>query len=345
MNAGQVIELAREWVEVYASQMPGFCGAHLLGGLNFTPKDAPFPAYKDVDIRLVFQNAQDFDVLDQSYKGLILEYSSSGTDAYRSPEAVLADAGLACNLAVNSILSDPTGMLASLHAVVANEYPRRKWVLARCEFVKKEVLEALGELSQAGSPGEALWPASNFVISMAQLVAIASLKPPTHRRGLVLMKELLKTLGRPDLHEEALRVNGYANLSRTQVESYLRDCTIAFDRAVEVTRTSVPFGFKLHSFIRPYVVEGIQEMLDEGCHREAMWWTGVFLWISNNAIQVDAPEEEKLQFQAIANRLFSDMGINTPQDIACRFQQAKALTEKVFKAADDIVSRNPEIIN
>jgi hypothetical protein len=345
MNAGQVIELAKEWVEGCASQMPGFNGAHLVGRLNFTPKDAPFPAFMDADMNLVFQGTHEFDVHDLPYKGRILEYGSDSIDSYRSPEAVLTDPGLACNLAQNGILSDPTGMLASLHTVVVNEYPRRKWVMARCEAEKKGVLEALEELGRTDSPGAAFLHVCNVVINLSGLVASASLKPPAHRRCLALMKELLKTWGRSDLHEEALHVIGYANLQETQVESYLRDCSIAFDRAVEVTRTPVPFGFKLHAFVKPYVVDGVQEMLDEGCHREAMFWAGAFLWISNNAIQADAPEEEKLQFQLIMNRLYSDMGISTPQDVAVHFQYTRSLTEKVFKFADDIVSRNPEVIN
>ena len=50
MNVKQVIELAKEWVEIYGSQTPGFCGAHLMGSINHMPPDTPFPAYKDVDL-------------------------------------------------------------------------------------------------------------------------------------------------------------------------------------------------------------------------------------------------------------------------------------------------------
>lgn len=39
MNVGQVTELAREWVETEGSQTLGFCGAHLMGALNYAPAD------------------------------------------------------------------------------------------------------------------------------------------------------------------------------------------------------------------------------------------------------------------------------------------------------------------
>jgi hypothetical protein len=344
MNAGEVIEIAREWVEVYGSQIPGFCGAHLMGGLNYAAKDASFPAYKDVDMNIVLQGSEDWDVHDLNYKGLILEYGSVGVDAYRSPETVLADPRLASNLAVNSILSDPTGMLASLHEVVAKEYPRRQWVQARCDDEKSAASKALEDLSKAGSSAEALLYSNNFGNNLAGLVAAASLKPPTHRRGLILMKELLATWGRPEIHEETLNVLGYASLSRMQVESFHRDSIIAFDRAVEVCRSPVPYRFKLHTFVRPYFVEGVQEMIDEGNHREAMYWTMACLFISNNAIQADAPESEKSRFQARFDQIVAALGWKTPGDIASRCQQAAALKENLFQAADFIMSRNPEII-
>jgi hypothetical protein len=49
LNTGQAIELARQWVEVHGSQTPGFRGAHLMGGLTYTPKDALFADYKDIE--------------------------------------------------------------------------------------------------------------------------------------------------------------------------------------------------------------------------------------------------------------------------------------------------------
>jgi hypothetical protein len=345
MNAGQVIELAREWVEVQGSQIPGFCGAHLMGGLTYTPREAPFPNYKDVDMNIVLQGAQGWDVNDVFYKGLILEYGSVGIEAYRSPEAVLSDMQLASNLAANSILSDPTGMLASLHAVVAAEYPRRKWVRARVEDMKNKIRMALDELGRAAAPVEVLFRAGLLVVDLGGLVAVAGLKPPTHRRSLILMREVLGAWGQPDLQEETLAVFGCARLSRAQVESYLRECAAAFDRAVEVTRTPVPYSFKLHAFVRPYVVQAVEEMIAEGSHREAMLWTVAFLLFSNNAIQADAPEGEKPQYQAKIDRLAADMGWNTSKDIAGRVQWAKVLVEKVFKAADEIMSLNPEILD
>jgi hypothetical protein len=92
-------------------------------------------------------------------------------------------------------------------------------------------------------------------------IVIANLRPLTHSRCLILMKELLNRHGRAELEEAMLEVLGFAHLNRPQVEANLRDATETFDRAVKVTRTPVPYAFKLHSHVRPYVVEASQEMI------------------------------------------------------------------------------------
>ncbi|HEU0295669.1 MAG TPA: hypothetical protein VFR47_23220 [Anaerolineales bacterium] len=344
MYVGQVIELAKEWVETYGNRTPGFCGAHLMGSLNYTPHDAPFSASSDVDLNIVLQGAQMSGPQDILYKGLILEYGSLSLERYSSPELVLADPELAANLAVNSILSDPIGILTSLHTTVAKEYPRRKWVLARCGAEKQRTGQGLDGLQHARSPVEAVSSLGAFFsVGLTGLIAIANLIPPTHRRCLVLMKGLLEQHGRADLHEDVLKLLGFAHLHTVQVQAYLHDCAEAFDCAVRVTRTPVPFGFKLHPHVRPYFIEGTQEMIVAGYPREAMYWILASLMIANGAIQVDASEEEKRYFQAKINQLLSDIGWGTLEDAALRLEWAKILANDVFQVADDMVSRNARI--
>jgi hypothetical protein len=344
MNVGQVIELAREWVEIYGSKMPGFCGAHLMGGLNYTAKDSPFPSYKDVDLNILLRDGDGWNVHDVSYKDLILEYGSVNIEEYKSADMVLSDPRLASNLAVKSILSDPTGMLSALHETVALEYPRRKWVLARCDSAKSAAKDTLKELSQANSLSDAFSNLGFLMLDLSGLIAIAGLKPPTHRRSLVLAREVLETWGQADLHEEILKVYGSAHFSRSDVEAYLPICARAFDKAVEVKQTPIPYGFKLQSYVKPYFIDGAKEMIDEGFHREALLWISAGILISTNAIQIDASEEEKPIFLANAYRLLSDLGLTTSEDIESRIQQARALTDRVFKVADTIVSQNSEIL-
>src|SRR5262249_10128265 len=148
---------------------------------------------------------------------------------------------LAANLATDSILADPCGLLAPLQQAVAAQYPRRRWVQARCDYERQVILQALEAMHHVGSPFESLWPLTGAVLYLSGRLAGATLQAPTHRRCLVLMRDVLREQGLADLHEATLRLLGYAHLDRRQVEAYLDDCAAAFDRAVAVTRTPVPF--------------------------------------------------------------------------------------------------------
>ncbi|MBV9228283.1 MAG: hypothetical protein JOZ18_03130 [Chloroflexi bacterium] len=343
MNVAQVIALTQEWVEVHGSQTPGFCGAHLMGGILAMPKDSFFPLHNDVDFNIVLRGNQEFETHDIFYNGLILEYSTVGSEYYRSPEAVLSNPQIASNLAVDSILSDPVGLLQPLHAVVKRQYLNPTWVKARCTYEKNLVMQSLEELHHAASPFEAILPLSFAIVYLAGLLTIADLRPPTHRRALILMRDVLHQQMRAELLEEALCLLGYAHLTHQQVEVFLQDVAITFDRAVEVKRTASPFEFKLQSHVRPYLVDGLQELIQEGNHREIMLWITLVLLLSNTTIQQDAPESEKPFFQAKLDRLFQEIGFDAPNCIESRLQGAKELADKLFTIADEMLGQRAEL--
>jgi hypothetical protein len=308
-------------------------------------ENEPFPAYKDVDFALVLDIDKDRPNQDLSYKGLILECASFSINAYRFLPSVLSDPKLCPNLVTDSILSDPTGMLRELHKGVKKEYARRKWVTARCEYEKARALQHLDAMGKARSSGEVSLHLCMVLNFLSGLMAVSYLRMPTHRRLLVLMKELLEQAGRSEVYERALDVFGCAHMTRAQVESYLQAGIAAFDRAAEVHRTPCPYGFKLHPHVRPYFLEATQEMIDEGHHREAVAWIWVFHYISNTAIQNDAPEEEKPQFQSVFDHLLSGLDLLTPQAWPDRVQQAQELIDEISGIADGVVMCHPDIVD
>jgi len=345
MKVGQVIELATEWVELEGRKTPGFHGTHLMGSIVTLPEDAPFARYRDVDLSVVVPDGGGRQNLDLPYKGLILEVGFHELEKYRSPEAVLANPSLAPHLAANSILSDPTGMLQELHKAVVKDYARRRWVLARCEYEKDRFSHCLAAMRRADTCAEVAVHLLIAFVYVTGIVPVACLRQPTNRRSLILMRELLAPLGRMDLCEEALRVLGSACMTRPQVEACLDEAMRSFDRAVQVHCTRILGDFKLRPHVRPYVMEGAREMIREGHHREAMWWISWYHGLANAAIQNDAPDGEKAQHQSSYDRLLNRLGLSTPEDSAARVEQVRALAEEVFEVADEIVARNPEIVD
>jgi len=205
MIVGQVIEIAKEYVEKEASQAPGFCGAYLAGAINRMPKEATFPLYRDVDVYVPVEDVKQIPVPQRKllYKGVILECVYGNFEEYSSPEAVLSDPGKASNLVGGNILSDPTGFLGKLYQAAVKEYAQRRWVQARCEVEKKGALERLGkeEIERLD-----LWW---VVLYLGGLIAVAHLMSPTVRRCLALTKELLQKQGKLELHFDEGNFDGW----------------------------------------------------------------------------------------------------------------------------------------
>jgi len=353
MNVERVIALAKQWVDTQGSRMPGFNGAHLAGGILSLPRQDPFPPYLDVDVRLLLadlpaEGTPEAEGRDLAYQGLILECGAAGVARYRSPEAVLADPDLAGNLVVDGILADPLGLLRPLHERVACDYGRREWVRARCVPMKAAVDRMLEAVARAAQPDyqatrsdeQPLWLLPSTALALSGLLAVSRLERPTYRRSLVLLRHGLAAEGRLDLHEEALRLLGYDRLDRSQVEAYLAACAVAFDLAVAVKDRWVPFDFKLQAHVRPYIVAGAREMIDEGQHREAMFWIASFLIIAHTAIQWCAPQQAGTS-QAAVDTLTADVGLTDPDALHARGPRLRALAAAVIALADGAVDRLP----
>jgi hypothetical protein len=317
--------------------MPGFVGAHLIGGVLEMPKDALFPPARDLDFNIVCQGIGQSKTYDIAHRGLILEYSVVEAEQYCAAEAILANPELACNMTADCILADPEGMLAALHQEVAAHYFDKRWVQARCEYEKRIVLQAIDGLSHVDTPAQAPWPMWSAALFLSGLLASARLQPPTHRRSLVLARDILQAHGRADLYEALLRLVGFADLTRPQVEGYLHDCAAAFDRATAVTRTPVPFQNKFQPHIRPYIIDGARELIEQDSHREAMFWIAGFLTFANAAIQVDAPPEERPIFQGTVDRMLDTTGFRTMADVQARAAAAGDLAQVIFDVADQLI--------
>lgn len=342
LPVAEVIEIVREWVDLHARHLPNYAGAYLWAGITALPPDALFPLYRDLDVVVVLtQGAQD-DPQEVLYRGLMLEVITKNLDEHKNAETVLASASSGPNMATTQILDDPTGIIAPLQQAVVAQYGRRRWVQARCDEEKAMAQQFLAAMRQAMTPLERLDAVWLVIYALSGLLAIAQLKRPTTRRTLALLGELLDKQGRPDLHEVALAVFGSVHMSRGDVEAILAQCAVAFDRSVEVYRTPTPFGFTIRPHLRPYVVEATQEMIDEGNHREAVFWLTANGGEAYRVLQNDAPATEKPAFAAQLQAIHTALGYTSAETWAGRVMAAEQLVPEVFRIADELVAIHPE---
>ena len=277
MYVSQVVELVEKWVEVHGCKIPDFAGAYLIGSVNFMAPDEHFPGNSDVDIHIVLHQGVPKPVLDVHYKDLMLECGFRDIASYDDLEEALSSLDIASNLVTGHILSDPTGILHRAHQAVAAEYRRRKWVFARWKKSQDWVTGSLKRLEEVVDVFEQAAMMYVTLMNLGGSIAAAFLAPPTNRKSLILMRQLLQPQNRTDLSDKALTILGSAHLSKEQVETHLHTTAAAFDRALEVLCTPAPLmDWKMHPHVRPYLVGGVQEMIDAGFHREAMGWTLLF---------------------------------------------------------------------
>jgi hypothetical protein len=341
LPARVIVDTVREWVHQHARRMPGFAGAYLWGGITALPAEAPFRLYRDVDVVVVLREGAPEDEEEVFYRGLSLEVISKNLDAHMDAEAVLANPSDGPNLATTQILADPTGALTSLHRAVAAAYGRRRWVQARCAAERASLEEWLANMRQATTPAERLDAARVVVGNLGALLAVAQLKRPTTRRALALLGELLAAQGRADLHEAALGIFGSAAMGVAEVRALLEQSLRAFDRAVQVYRTPIPFSFALRPHLRPYHGEGSLEMIDEGKHREAMFWISC-LDTAFLVLQNDAPAAEKQAFATQLHAMYAALGYTSDPVWAERVEAAERLVPQISRIADALAAQHPE---
>ena len=341
IRVADAIGVARSWVEEHAVHVPGFQGAHLMGGLSTLPDDAPFPNYRDVDIAVIVDGADDEQPpSEHHYRGLMIEAGQYAPARYHSAAQVLVDPALAPHLAAGRVLADPHGLLGAVQPEVTRTYAQPEWVAARCSAAKRQALALLAELDGAES-FDAYLPALVFLVvePLCGLPAIATLHTPTHRRALALASDILTRVGRLELHEGLLDLLGFAQLTRDEVESWLAPVAEAYNRAVVVKRSPSPYAFKLYAHLQPYFTTGAQELIDEGKHREAMWWLLFGYTISNSTLQQDAEADERSYHQAQVGRMLGVLA--TEQEAARRIRalRARQLADQLFVLADELVDR------
>jgi hypothetical protein len=357
MDVARAKQTAREWVEASRGQWPGLRAAHFVGGITSLPDNAAFPAYKDVDLHLVFDEGSPalraegpfLNVLEVSYGGLSIEAGVKSVAEYRSADVVLCNPEIAHHLTVDSLLYDPSGLLRGLQEGVRRDYPRRRWVLARVDFERHGLDGAFGLRPMAaaryGASGEVnmLGYATTYLTAV---LYVATLNPPRMgSRMLLRIREVLAAFDRLDLYDELLAILGLRDVGPDRVEQLLREGIEAFDLAVAVRKTPHPAQHKLHRHLRPYFVESCRSMLDEGYHREALCWLILFYLSATDVILVDGPEAEKPKFAAYQAGFLSTLGMEAAETRAARYEQADRLSDRFFALAEAIVASHPFVVD
>ncbi|MFW6269132.1 MAG: hypothetical protein ACOC4G_03530 [Bacillota bacterium] len=337
--------IARDWVIKEGSQLPDFHGAFLHGSINWINDDTDFPESSDVDIMVVMDKSE-LPVKPGKfiYKNTLLEVSYISRDEVQSPEQVLSKYHLAGSFRVPGIILDPDGELTEIQKVVADNFTKEKWVYKRCEHAKNKILNKFEVKRVDSFPDQVnswLFPAG----ITTHVLLTAGLKNPTVRKRYVAVRRLLKEYNQMNFYEELLGLLGCVDTSKEMVKDHLEQLTQVFDKAKKIIKSPFFFASDISDLARPISIEGSWDLIEQGFHREAVFWIVATYSRCQKIFIEDGSREIEKWSEKRYRDLLSSLGISSFSDLKDREKQVKDFVPSVWEVAEEIIKKNPDIIN
>ena len=342
MTVGEAKAIARQWVLDHAVAVPGLQGVLFGGSINALPEDAEYDPLSDIDLwHLVSQDVSS-SVRQRRLvsEGVLLEPAYLPFEAFQNAETVLASWILAGHLAAPSVILDPSGRLAEVHRIVAEEYPKSWRILQRCDLVESELRGTwLPRLSEETPLSDRLFALGYFINTVHQLPILATLGLPTLRRSGMLFTQMMFASGKEPVSEKRLELLGSVRMSGDTVEGLFLDAARAYDRALEIHQFPMPGDFDLSQESRPFMVGGARDLIERGYHREAVLWILFVHWIAHAALEMEAAEECAHSFEPAFQRLADNLEILSGSSIALKRRLAEEVLSESRSIAQEMVER------
>ncbi|MEV0586471.1 hypothetical protein [Nonomuraea sp. NPDC050310] len=341
MKVGEARAVAARWVADHRAD--GWVGAYVSGSAAWLPETAELPPASDVDVIVVVDGERP-KLGKFRYDGVLLDVSFA---PMASAEAVLGSPALAPALSRGVLLADSGGRLGRVQAEVAARFGAPEWVLARCAAMEDRIAGPAGEAGVAGPagerrrvavarPDEGVPPAERvlawaFPVSLPTLVVLTAARAnPTVRKRYVASREVLLAHGQGAFHEEVLGWLGCAGLDAARVGEHLDRLASVYDRVpYDVAK---PYGSDLTPEARPVSIDGTRELIEQGLHREAVWWILVTL---ARCVTFDPHGTEALR------DLLGDLGVAAPEAMRDRAAEVAGALPRLRQVRDAVLATPP----
>ncbi|MCK6258616.1 hypothetical protein LCY76_18750 [Fictibacillus sp. KIGAM418] len=344
MKAGQARKNAENWVKENASSEEWFLGAYLSGSTIGLADDDELPVGSDVDIVLV--TAEDEPPLKPGkflYRDTLLEATYLSQKLLKSAREVLSSYHLAGSFRTNTIIADPTGHLQKLQQQVSKHFPEKKSVRSRCENAMRRIESGLAAIQPNATIHEQvtswLFPAG----VTTHVLLVAAMQNPTVRLRYLKAREVLVGYGQEGFYTDLLRLLGCEHFTSEKVEHHLANLEETFDGAAAVSRTPFFFSTDITKIARPIAIDGSRKLIQDGFHREAVFWIAATFARCRTILTADAPPDLQESLAPAFTELLADLGIATTRDIFDRAQEVISFLPAVWDTANAIMEANPDI--
>lgn len=333
-------ELAAAWVRGTVSARRDVVGAFFSGStVEMKPSDS-LPVASDVDVVLVLEASQiPAKPGKLRHGGVLIEVTYLSRDDLADPQVVAETYVLAPSFARDTIIYDPTGLLRRVHQRVSARFADPELVQRRVDGVRAKSLSGLVGLGSS-SPWHEQVNAWLFSSSLAtHAVLVAGLRNPTVRLRFLAARQVLTAHRLDDFYPRLLSLNGCAGTTAAATQHHLDELARSFDLAAEVARTPFFFSSDITAEARPIAIDGSQQLIDSGNHREAVFWIMATFARCRQILTADAPDAEETFEQAYAAAAEDLCGVRTSADLRAGAARARQEWPAVMAVCRHIIGR------
>ncbi|MGI8882584.1 MAG: hypothetical protein ACR2KJ_19185 [Jatrophihabitans sp.] len=310
---------AREWVTEHVAGQGDFRGAFFTGSAAAATDDEVLPPTSDVDVTvLLATDAAPPKLGKVCADGVLLDITFLPFDAVADADAVAGNYYLAPSFRHGQLIADPTGRLRAVQDRIAPRFAAPDEVWRRSEHVFGLMTSRLGALNTSLSWHE-LVMSWMFPTSLAtQVVLVAARRAPTVRRRYLAAGAVLTALDHADYYATLLRQLGCADCDPVTVQRHLDELAVVFDEAAAVARTPFFFSSDVTVEARPISIDGSQDLIDSGDHREAVFWVVATFARCLQILDADAPPRYQRADALFRHAVEELLGLVTPTELLAR---------------------------
>jgi hypothetical protein len=326
--------LAMEWVQFY-SQNHEIIGAYLNGSVTAMNEAVELSPFSDVDINVVIDSAEVGEKLGKFiYKGALLEVSFVTKDKLLPPEKLLSTYEIVGAFRTDNILLDNTGVLRELFQVVSLDFSKPDFVESRCLSVVNKIQLGIKAFDRDNPLLDNINPWLFPAGVCTHLLLVGAQINPTVRLRYLLLRPILLKAGFADLYEELLELIGCKDFSAAQVQQHLDALTRTYDIACQYSAyVHFPFSNDITLYSRPVVIDGSQYLIDQGNHREAVFWIAATFVRCHLILRTANPlEHQKLMPELM--KLLEDMRAENNENIHKHIEATKRMLPRIKDAAN-----------
>jgi hypothetical protein len=344
VRASEAQQLAKQWIAEHRETILGYRGAYLAGSLCWLDDDDPVSDYSDIDVMLIVEDEEMRTKPGKfEYRGGLIEVSVSPISVIRDVEATVSQGAIAASIARNRILDDPGHLLRPAFDWIAAEFPREHRVIERLDAIQASIAKRVTSIDDSAPfHDQAMWVFPAGVTT--HLLLTAGLGNPTVRRRFVETRRLLDAYGEPEMLDLLLHFVGSDAVTAEMARRHFARLVPVYDATAALGATGSRWVSDVSVDARRISIGGTQELLDQGYHREAMWWIVATFTRCLNVIATTDNEALFRQADAAFRALMDDLGLASVGDLRARAGEIVASLPAIREVANRVLARNPEVI-